>query len=356
MKNFTEVNINTSKKYKIKIGSGLLDKIPEFLKAYRSKSNIVLITDDIVNSLYVDKVVENLSKNQFYPHRYIIKNGEKSKNLETITDILNFLADNEINRNDLIIAIGGGVVGDIAGFVASIYLRSIDFIQVPTTFLSAIDSSVGGKTGVNLKKGKNLVGSFNQPLEVICDIDTFSTLDDKIFSEGVAEAIKYGLLFDKTLFNRLATGTLHQKSKDLEEIISRCVKLKGDIVRDDEFDRGNRQLLNLGHTIGHSIEKISKFTIHHGIAVGIGMAIITKSSEVNSIGKNGIYNKVKDSLLANNLPIEIDYPTELIYEYSKSDKKISGDSINLIVPVDIGYCRLYKMKINEVFDFINSGR
>lgn len=356
MKNFTEVNINTSKDYKIKIGSGLLDKIPEFLKAYRSKSNIVLITDDIVNSLYVDKVVENLSKNQFYPHRYIIKNGENSKNLETITDILNFLADNEINRDDLIIAIGGGVVGDIAGFVASIYLRGIDFIQVPTTFLSAIDSSVGGKTGVNLKKGKNLVGSFNQPLEVICDIDTFSTLDDKIFSEGLAEAIKYGLLFDKTLFNRLATGTLHQNSKDLEEIVSRCVQLKGEIVKDDEFDRGNRQLLNLGHTIGHSIEKISKFTIHHGIAVAIGMAIITKSSEVNSIGKNGIYNKVKDSLLANNLPIEIDYPTELIYEYSKSDKKISGDSINLIVPVDIGYCRIYKMKIDEVLDFINSGR
>src|SRR5699024_10127448 len=285
MENFIELDINTSKNYKIKIGRGLLNNISLFLKKYRDNCNIVLITDNIVNSLYVDKVVENLSKNGFNPHRFIIENGEKSKNLNTVTDILNFLADNNINRNDIILAIGGGVVGDISGFVASIYLRGIDYIQVPTTFLSSIDSSVGGKTGVNLDKGKNLVGSFNHPLEVICDVDTFKKLDKEIFSEGVAEAIKYGILFDKALFNRLATSELHQNSHDLEEIISTCVNLKAKIVQSDEFDKGNRQLLNLGHTIAHSIEKISNFTIHHGIAVAIGTAIITKASEVKSIGQ-----------------------------------------------------------------------
>lgn len=356
MENFIELDINTSKNYKIKIGRGLLNNISLFLKKYRDNCNIVLITDDIVNSLYVDKVVENLSKNGFNPHRFIIENGEKSKNLNTVTDILNFLADNNINRNDIILAIGGGVVGDISGFVASIYLRGIDYIQVPTTFLSSIDSSVGGKTGVNLDKGKNLVGSFNHPLEVICDVDTFKTLDKEIFSEGVAEAIKYGILFDKALFNRLATSELHQNSHDLEEIISTCVNLKAKIVQSDEFDKGNRQLLNLGHTIAHSIEKNSNFTIHHGIAVAIGTAIITKASEVKSIGQKGIYNKVKNCLLENNLPIEIEYTTEDIYKYIKYDKKVSGDFINLIVPIDIGYCKLYKLNLNEVYDFIKVGR
>lgn len=356
MNNTFEINIETSKSYKAIIGYDILNNISDYIKKFRTETKVIIITDDIVNSLYVDNLVDNLRKNQFYPQRYIIKNGEKSKNMDIIIDILNFLADNKVNRHDIILSVGGGVVGDISGFVASIYLRGIDFIQIPTTFLSAIDSSVGGKTGVNLKNGKNLVGTFNQPLEVICDWKTFNTLSDKVFSEGVSEALKYGVLFDENLFKLIADKKLEKNSKDLPYIIKKCIELKAKIVKDDEYDRGNRQLLNLGHTIAHSIEKLSGFKIHHGIAVAIGLAIITKASESSNMTEIGTYEKIKLALEKNNLPIEINYSSEDLYEYAKLDKKILGDYINLIIPEKIGKSNIIQYDLDKLYEFIQKGR
>ncbi len=346
------VNVNASKEYEILIDNNLLKDTGELVCNVYPPCKAVIITDDIVDSFYAGTVQTPLEKSGFSTHKYVFKNGESSKSVQTLTDILEFLAQCKLSRSDLIIALGGGVVGDIAGFCASIYLRGIKFVQIPTTFLSAIDSSVGGKTGVNLESGKNLAGAFWQPSLVICDYSTLNTLPEDVFASGVAEAVKYGVISSKKLFDEIANNDI---SSNIEQIISECVSIKRDIVNEDEFDLGTRQLLNFGHTIGHCIEKQSNFKITHGHAVAIGMCIISKASFKSGLCDYDCTPEIINVLEKYNLPTVSPFDAKTLFATAVSDKKRMGDTITLVIPQKIGKCVLHKMEINKLCDFISLG-
>ncbi len=332
------------KPYDIIIGKDILNIIPDKIKELTKAKTIAIITDDNVDKLYSDKVLTMLQKAGLNAIKFVFPHGENHKTMETVCEILEFLAENNVTRSDLIIALGGGIVGDVSGYAASSYLRGIAFIQIPTTFLAAIDSSVGGKTGVNLKSGKNLAGAFYQPRLVVCDIKTFDTLPKEIFKEGVAEAIKYGAICDRELFDLLSKND----NWNIQSVIEKCVSIKAEIVSEDEFDTGKRQLLNFGHTIGHAIEKTTDFEISHGIAVGIGMAMISKISDSRNWSKEDTYPKIIKCLENNGIPTNADVKDGELLSAMVKDKKITGDTINLVIPEKIGNCVLKSIKVSEL--------
>lgn len=331
--------------YDILIGKGIVSELGDILKNTVKAQTLVIITDDNVDKLYAEKVEKILKNSGFNVLKFVFCHGEKYKTMETVSDILEFMAENNVTRGDCIVALGGGITGDISGFCAASYLRGIDFVQVPTTFLAAIDSSVGGKTGVNLKSGKNLAGAFYQPRIVLCDTEFFNTLPEENFKEGVAEAIKYGIICNRGLFDILA----YNKDWNLEEVIKLCVTIKAEIVAIDEFDTGKRQLLNLGHTIGHAIEKCTDFEITHGIAVGIGMAMISKVSDRLLWSCENTYDTITEALKNNGLLYECDVKNEDLLNVMMRDKKRNGDTITLVVPEKIGKSVLKKIQVEELF-------
>lgn len=337
----TTINVNTSTKYKVHIGKGLLCKVGEIVSEIVSPCKAAIISDDKVLPLYGEKVRQELEKSGFSVVEYTFKNGESSKNITTFASILEFLAENKLSRTDIIIALGGGVVGDMAGFCAATYLRGIRFVQIPTTILAACDSSVGGKTAIDLSAGKNLAGAFHQPCSVICDTETFDTLDARQVSCGFAEIIKYGVICDEKLFE-----SLYDDNNDIENILSTCVSIKRDIVERDEKESGDRKLLNLGHTLGHAVEKHSNFSLTHGEAVGIGLAMIAKISENIGVSQS-ISDKLLPILKKYDLPCEYDITVDELFNLSSGDKKVDGGSITLVLPEKIGKCRLAKYSLSE---------
>lgn len=336
------------KPYEIIIGNDILDIVPDKIKELSKAKTVVVITDDNVDKLYSQRVLELLQDAGLNALKFVFPHGEKHKTMETICSILEFMAENNVTRSDLVVALGGGIVGDVSGFAAASYLRGIDFIQLPTTYLAAIDSSVGGKTGVNLKSGKNLAGAFYQPRLVVCDTKTFETLPKENFTEGVSEAIKYGVICDRELFDMLSENN----GIDLESVIERCVSIKAEIVAVDEFDTGQRQLLNLGHTIGHAIEKATDFKISHGIGVGIGMAIISKISDCLGWSKEDTYTPIIKCLENNGIPTSIQVENEELLQAMVKDKKRNGDTINLVIPEKIGKCVLKSVAVSELEDVL----
>ena len=346
------ITVPASKEYNVCIGSGLLDQIGNRAAKVIDAKKVAIISDSNVWPIYGEKVSANLIDAGFSVFCYVFPAGEESKNGNTYLKILNFLAENTLTRSDLLIALGGGVVGDLTGFVAATYLRGIPYIQVPTTLLAMVDSSVGGKTAIDLPAGKNLAGAFYQPSLVICDIDTLSTLPNSVFRDGCAEVIKYGILYDTAL-------TAHLKKKgidfDREYVISRCVSLKRDVVAADEFDHGARQKLNLGHTLGHGIEKESNFTISHGQAVAIGMALIAKSSCAKGLCSRDTVSAIISLLEKFSLPTTTAYTPDALFKSALSDKKRDGDAVNLIIPRTIGECEIYPTPVSEMLNLIKLG-
>ncbi len=345
------VNVNASRNYNILIENGLIDRSGELIRKITKAKNAVIITDDTVHALYSARVEKSLQGNGFDIFKYIIPHGEDSKSAKSFISILNYLADNKISRSDIIVALGGGVVGDLAGFCASSYLRGIEFVQIPTTLLSMVDSSVGGKTAINLDAGKNLAGAFYQPSLVICDPVALETLPDDIFADGCAEVIKYGIIGDRPLFDKLERGI----DENTDEIIENCVKNKRDIVNIDERDTGVRQLLNLGHTIGHAIEQNSGFSVSHGSAVAIGTYYVSKIS--NKLGHlaDSELARIKGILELYKLPTECPYTPDEIYKVAVSDKKIASGSINLVLPFAIGDSRLFSVEIGDLPKILKMG-
>ena len=259
-----------------------------------SGKKLAVITDDTVDGLYFKKLGLDGALKFVFPH------GEESKNMNTLSEILEFLADNNFTRSDVLIALGGGVVGDITGFAAAIYMRGIDYIQVPTTLLAMVDSSVGGKCAVDLQHGKNLAGSFHQPKRVICDINALKMLPDEMYKAGMAEVIKYGVLAGISL------------ESDIETLVYDCVSVKADIVKADEFDNGTRQLLNLGHTPAHGIEALSSYTVPHGFAVASGIGMIARASVKNGFCAKETAEKIIRILKENGLPTDTHYSYDKI--------------------------------------------
>lgn len=343
------------KNYSVYIKNKSLDRIGKNIKKLYDGEKIAVITDENVAKLYGKKLEKSFEENGFDVKLVKIKPGETSKSLQTLQYVYNELLDFSITRCDLIIAFGGGVVGDLAGFVASTLLRGIPFIQIPTSLLAQIDSSVGGKVAVNLEKGKNLVGSFYQPKAVFIDPEVLKTLDKRYFRDGMGEIIKYGCIRDKELFQQLYNyRTEDEIFGDIEDIIYKCLYIKKDIVERDEMDSGERMILNFGHTLGHGIEKYYKYEKYsHGEAVSIGMYNITKRSEELGLTKCGTTEKIKTLLQKFKLPYEIgDINLEDINDTILLDKKTLGDSINIVLLEEIGKSFIKKIKKEEIKYYI----
>lgn len=335
-----KIRMDLKNAYDIEIGSKIIEKLNLFLKENYKNSKILIISDDLVYKIHKEKIIKELDG--FYYKEFIIKNGENSKSTENLIKILEFAAQNQYRRSDLIIAFGGGVVGDISGLVASLYLRGIDYISIPTTFLSAIDSSVGGKTAVNLKVGKNLCGTFYQPKKVFIDTDFLKTLSDHYFNDGLAEAIKYGMIKDKSIFDEISKENVSKTYENLPSIIKKCLDIKKDVVKDDEKDFGIRQILNYGHTFAHAIEKNSNFEISHGHAVALGMKIMVKNFY------ESFYDDFIKVLKKYNLDKEIDFDTEKILKVCMVDKKSRNDRINIIVVRNLGTCEILNIDLKDL--------
>lgn len=344
------VQVNASKRYEIKIASGLLRQCGKLCREIINCKKLLLLTDSTVAELYAGSVKSELERCGFTVYPYVVIAGEDSKSSENLLKIVSYLAKNHFTRADAVVALGGGVIGDLGGFCAATYLRGIGFIQIPTTLLACVDSSVGGKTAVNLPEGKNLFGAFYQPDLVICDPDTLRTLTPAIYADGMAEVIKYGMIWDAEMFSLLERKAL----KDAE-IIKRCVTIKSEIVEKDEKDKGLRQVLNFGHTIGHAIEKASRFGISHGSAVAIGMAIITRA--LAKMGKipPQVSVRLQSLLLAYELPIHCNIDANILYDAALSDKKRFSDTINLIVITDIGKSDICQIPVEELKTYIKAG-
>lgn len=336
------IRVSASRSYNVTIGQGLLPHAARLLTPLIGGNKIAIISDSNVWPLYGDIVRLSLEKEGFSVHYYVFPGGEQEKNPQTYLNILNFLAENHFTRSDCLIALGGGVVGDLCGFAAATYLRGVDYIQIPTTLLAMVDSSVGGKTAIDLPSGKNLAGAFYQPIAVICDTDVLDTLPPNVLSDGCAEVIKYALLFDEELFDALEADGL---GFDRNAVIARCVELKRNVVAEDEFDHGRRRLLNLGHTFGHAIEKISNYTISHGQAVAMGISIIV-SGTADPHTADRIHQLLAKFGLSTVCPYEISQLLPLL----KSDKKCSAGSITLITLATIGCPHCITVPLTQLTD------
>ena len=346
------VHVNASRSYDVLIGTGLLNTLGSHAAALTKAKKVCIVSETNVWPLYGESAQNSLVNAGLEVTKFVFSAGEQFKNAAVYLDLLYFLADNQITRTDLIVALGGGVVGDLAGFAAATYMRGIPFIQLPTTLLAMVDSSVGGKTAIDLPVGKNLVGAFYQPVLVLCDIDCLNTLPEEVFRDGCAEVIKYGVLYDPALFSHLSEKGL---DFDREMVITRCVELKRNVVAEDEFDTGARMKLNLGHTIGHGAEAQSHFEISHGKGVAIGMAIVSRAGAAYGICDSDAKDAILSILARFSLPLSCDYSAERLYRAALSDKKRSGGTVNLIIPERIGFCRIHPAPVEEIQSFIEAG-
>lgn len=348
----TTVHVSASREYDVLIQRGLLDRLGEYVKATTKAKTVALVAGDIVFPLYGARATAALEAAGLRVISFVIPHGEQSKTLSTYGELLHFLSVNHMTRSDALVALGGGVVGDLTGFAAATYQRGIDFVQVPTTLLAAVDSSVGGKTAVNLETGKNQVGAFYQPALVLCDPDLLSTLPEEEFRCGCAEVIKYGVLGNAAFFEQLRETPAQEQ---LEHVIRTCVEMKRDLVKQDEFDRGLRQLLNLGHSFGHAVEACSGFTVLHGQAVAIGMATITRAAAAKGICTPETVRCVVELLQQYGLPTETEYPLEELFQAVYTDKKLTGSTMHLVIPEEIGRCRIQAVPVEEVKEWMRLG-
>ena len=345
------IRVNASRAYDVVIGSGILESIGAEMSSLINGKRSVIIADDITNGIYGERVKRSICDAGFSVESFVFPHGEESKSAKTFVDILEFLAEAKLNRADSIVALGGGVVGDITGFAAASFLRGIKFVQIPTTLLAAVDSSVGGKTAINLTAGTNLAGAFYQPSLVLCDTDIMRDLPEKIFADGMAEVIKYGAIRSIKVLELIKSGA----KENLPELIAECVKIKRDVVSEDEFDTGLRQLLNFGHTPAHAIEKLSHFEISHGSAVAVGMCIMAKASEKLGMCEAGIYDEIKALCREFSLPTEVSYTAEELFSFAMSDKKRSAGYVTLVVPKVRGESVLHKVPEDEMKKFFALG-
>ncbi|MBQ6214768.1 MAG: 3-dehydroquinate synthase [Oscillospiraceae bacterium] len=345
-----KIHVGTGRSYDVYIGRGILENVGSCLKE-SGAGKAVLVCGENVFPLYAEKINLALEKEGFKVFDFIIEPGEASKSLETYGKLLEFLCEKELTRSDMLIALGGGVTGDLTGFAAATYQRGIGFIQIPTTLLAMVDSSVGGKTAVNLSGGKNRAGAFWQPSAVLCDPDTLRTLPEREYRSGMAEVIKYGVLGSRAFFDELA-GDIPCSH---EHIIGTCVKMKRDIVAEDEFDTGKRRLLNLGHSFGHAIEALSEFKMTHGEAVSAGTAIIARASAAMGYMAESEAGSIIKCLKKYGLPTETGYSKEEIERFVRMDKKLSGDTISLAVPREIGSCDIIGVPLGDIPRWLSLG-
>lgn len=344
-----KIRVNTGRPYDIFIERNILSSCGEIVRGVSGASTAAIVTDSNVAPVYLQQVKVSLENAGFRAVTFFFPAGETSKTIATVTDILNFFAENSMTRSDIAVALGGGVTGDLTGFAAAIYMRGIDFIQIPTSLLAQIDSSVGGKTGADLPSGKNLCGAFHQPSAVIIDPNVLKTLPAKFFADGMAEAIKYGCIADEELFDQIAQGI---DTENADSMIYRCADIKREIVEHDEKEKGERMLLNFGHTLGHSAEKLSDFTLTHGQGVGIGMYVMAKAGEKQGLTEEGTSEKIAELLKKYSLPLTCGISLQDLCAGALTDKKRSGSDINIVLLRKIGSAFTRKLPVDELWDFV----
>lgn len=347
------ITVNASKTYDILIGSGLLAQAGALVrKALPKVGRIMVVSDDNVFPLYGQAVADSLSASGLQVSSYVFPHGEQHKTLETYAAVLNELCSARLTRSDAVVALGGGVVGDLAGFAAATYQRGISLVQIPTTLLASVDSSVGGKTAVDLPAGKNQVGCFYQPNLVLCDTDTLSTLPDLEYRNGCAEIIKYAVLDSEEFFAEIDKTPICEM---YEHVIAYCVNIKKLMVEEDEQDNGLRMLLNLGHTMGHGVEACSHFGIPHGQAVSIGMAAVTRAAAEKNYCTPELAQRTVALLQKYHLPVDLPYPAEDLAAAAKTDKKNTSGSMRLIVPYQMGDCRVISLSGEDFLGWLKAG-
>ncbi|MBR6709365.1 MAG: 3-dehydroquinate synthase [Clostridia bacterium] len=330
--------------HSVLIERGILDRTGELLAEVISPCRTVVVSDENVAPLYADRVLDALRDAGFTPSLVVLPAGEATKCGARYLELLEAFANAGLTRTDLVVALGGGVIGDLAGFAAATYLRGIAVAQLPTSLLAAVDSSVGGKTAIDLEAGKNLAGAFHLPIRVLCDPTCFSTLPANQLAAGMAESIKYGVLFDPDLFAHLSNGA----PDDLTETVRRCVALKQEIVARDFQDRGERQLLNLGHTFGHAVEACSKYEILHGEAVAIGMRMAARAALLLGVAEEDCTETITAALTAAGLPTQTDFSPADLTAVALHDKKRAGGTVKLILPRRIGDCVMHPIPVETL--------
>jgi 3-dehydroquinate synthase len=347
--------------YAIKVGGGLLARLGAKCARLKLGQRCAVITDSNVGKHFAKAALKSLSASGFEPVLISVPAGEKSKRLAVVEKCYDQLAAHRLERKSFIVALGGGVVGDLAGFVAATYLRGIPFVQVPTTLLAQVDSSVGGKTGVNLKAGKNLVGAFYQPQLVLCDLDTLKTLPKREFISGLAEVIKYGVIYDTILFAQLERNLpklLQRDAATLAAVIARCCEIKADVVGQDETESGLRAILNFGHTIGHAIENSSGYgKFLHGEAIAIGQVAATRLSQKILGLPSGDAERIEKLFVCAGLPVKIRLNAALrkkLFAAMLLDKKVSGGEVKFVLAKKIGRvefgCKVPAETIGRILD------
>ena len=339
--------IETGHPYDVLMGPGLLEELGSRVAAVVKGRTAMVVSDDTVYGIYGKKTENSLKKGGFSVKNFVFPHGEQSKNPQNFLTLVNALAENRLTRTDVIIALGGGVTGDLSGFAAACYLRGIPCVQVPTSLLAMVDSSVGGKTAIDLPAGKNLCGAFHQPTLVVCDTDLLKTLPSATLTDGMAEVIKYAVLGQEGLFDLLKNGIA-----DWEQVIFDCVCAKARLVEEDEFDNGSRQFLNLGHTLGHAIEANSEFRLSHGRAVSIGMAMVANAACKKGMLSPENRDEIVCLLKKYELPTETDQKAEDICNTALGDKKRRGDTITLVVPTSKTSCILHPIPVEELVDWM----
>lgn len=342
--------------YDIQIKKGCLQEVGSFLKELWQPQKIAIITDDNVAPLYGEAVRETVAQAGFSVVMHVIPNGEASKSLAEAENIYSFLADEGFTRSDGIIALGGGVIGDLAAFAASTYMRGIHFIQIPTTLLAQVDSSIGGKTAVNTTKAKNLVGTFSQPDGVLIDPEVLSTLDIRRVREGIAEIIKSAAIADSALWNYLNSLTDEADLlSNAEYVITETLKVKQKVVEEDEFDNGIRLILNFGHTIGHAVEKTAGYgVVSHGEGVAIGMMQINSHAEKIGLSPKGSTAQLQGMIEKFRLPVRTETWDEAqLFDAITHDKKARGANLKLILLENIGEAKIVTVPIEEIRQYLN---
>lgn len=342
-----KITINSPTPYNIFVGNNILRNPHLLPNIYNNK--ILIISDDIVWPLHNRTLLQTLKHKCSNIFHFIIPNGEQYKNILTVNQIYQFLASNNFNKTDYIIAFGGGVVGDIAGFIASTYMRGINLINIPTSLMAQVDSSIGGKNGINLTDGKNLIGTFYNPKTVICDIELLKSLPYRQFASGMAEVIKYCIIKKSALKHLLSNV-----ENNLQDVVANCINIKKEFIEKDMFDKNQRRILNFGHTIGHAIECIGNYNqFLHGEAVGLGMLLITQLAINNNLSCRNVYNEIFKLLVKFNLPTKTNIPIGSIVKKIALDKKTTANTINIIIVKNIGSPIVYKVPkihINHYFE------
>lgn len=370
-----KIKVNTkNRSYDVIIKSSLLDKTGTFISENSGSKKTLIVTDDTVSQLYLDSVKTSLIESHFDIHTCILNSGEEYKNMDSLMYIIHSLSDAKISRSDTIIALGGGVVSDITALAASLFLRGIRLVIIPTTVLSAVDAAVGGKTGINLESGKNRLGSFYQPHLVLISSDTLLSLNSYELENGIAEIIKYAMidgeyildLLHKSIQRVTAAPNLNfsHQNKDLiyninlealTFLLASCLKIKVNFIEKDENDLGERQILNLGHTIAHGIEKKSDYSISHGRAVAVGLTYITRAAVQNKLCSKNRLDKLLKELAQYSLPNSCNYSLEELLPIIINDKKRQNDMISLICPINDEKAKIIQIKTKELYIFLKKG-